>query len=52
MVLSIGLTLKEKAVILDGRNLDHTLSVWLEIEFSVLKTSVCAYYSQTIFKNK
>ena len=33
----------------------HTLSIWLEMEFTsdiFLKTSVCADYSQTIFKNK
>ena len=33
----------------------HTLSIWLEIEFTsdiFLKTSVCALYSRTIFKNK
>ena len=32
----------------------HTLSIWLEMEFTsdiFLKTSVCAHYSQTIFKN-
>ena len=35
--------------------LDHTLSIWLEVEFTsdvFLKTSVCAHYSQIIFKNK
>ena len=33
----------------------HTLSIWLKMEFTsdiFLKTSVCADYSQTIFKNK
>ena len=35
--------------------LHHTQSIWLEMEFTsdiFLKTSVCADYSQTIFKNK
>ena len=36
-----------------GNDLNHTLSIWLEMEFTsdiFLKTSVCAHYSQTIFK--
>ena len=32
--------------------LNHTLSIWLQVEFTsdFFKTSVCAHYSQTIFK--